>query len=238
MQAGPGQEQSWLRYAGLAGICYLIIIVTGIFSEVFVRSGIIVSGDAAATASNLLSSRALFRAGFFADCLMLVSDVMVAILLYEVLKPAGRTLSSLAAAFRLTQAAVLALNLLHYYGAMILLTGGTYAEVISPESQNGIAALLLEIHAHGYDLGLIFFAFTCGIQGYLIVKANYIPTWLGYGLIASGIVYIVGSFARFLTPDLVSALVPIYIVPLVAELSFCIWLISRGLSKRSRVAGS
>jgi hypothetical protein len=49
-------ETSPLTYARVAGLLYLIIIVFGIFSEVFVRSSLIVAGDATATATNILAS--------------------------------------------------------------------------------------------------------------------------------------------------------------------------------------
>lgn len=225
----PTHEKSPLVYARFAGVCYLIIILAGVFGEGFVRSSIIVSGDAAATAANVIASQGLFRAGFIADCLMLVSDVAIAILLYELLRPVSRVLSLTAAAFRLTQAAVLGLNLLHYYGAAILLKGNSYTEAFEPGTLNGLALLMLDIHAHGYDLGLIFFAFTCAIQGYLVVKSTYFPDWIGYGLAAAGVVYLIGSLTRFLLPEFMSMLTPIYLVPLVAELSFCMFLLIKGV---------
>ena len=45
------------RYARFGGALYLILIATGLFAELFVRDKLVVSGDAAATASNILGQR-------------------------------------------------------------------------------------------------------------------------------------------------------------------------------------
>ena len=222
-------EASPLIYARVAGLLYLIIIVFGISSEVFIRSNLIVTGDAAATASNILASEGLFRFGFVADIFMLFSDVAIAILFYILLKPVSKTLALMAAVFRLTQAAILGFNLLNYYAALLLLNGAAYTTAFNPEQLNALALLFLDLHSHGYDLGLFFFGLSSIILGYLIVKSNYFPAIIGYGLIAAAVVYLTGSFTRFLFPEYISFIEPIYIVPLIAELSFCLWLLVKGV---------
>lgn len=216
-------------YARIAGVLYLIIIAGGIFSEVFIRSSLIVQGDAATTAANILASQGLFRIGFVADSLMLLSDVAIAILFYVLLKPVSRVLSITAAAFRLTQAAVLGLNLLHYYAALMLLTGEGYAAAFEVNQVHTLVMFLLDIHSHGYDLGLLFFALSSGILGYLVVKSDYFPAILGYGLQAAAVIYLAGSYIRFIGPDFVSFFQPLYFVPLLAELAFCLWLLIKGV---------
>jgi len=216
-------------YARVAGVLYIVIIVSGIFSEVFVRSNLIVAGDATATAANIMASQSLFRIGFTADALMLLCDVVVAVLLYILLKPVNKTLSMTAAAFRLTQAAILGFNLLNYYAALLLLHGTWYAGAFGSDQQNALALLLLEMHSHGYDLGLLFFALSNLILGYLIIRSDYIPRILGYGLMAAAVVYFSGSVARFLIPEILFFITPLYIIPFVAELSFSLWLLFKGV---------
>jgi hypothetical protein len=218
-----------LIYARVAGILYLIIIIFGIFAEVFVRLKLIVTGNATATATNIMSSQPLFRVGFAADSIMLLSDVAIAILFYILFKPISRVLAILAAAFRLTQAAILGLNLLNYYAALLLLTGTGYAVVFKADQLNALVMLFLDMHSHGYDLGLLFFGLSNLILGYLVVKSGYFPRILGYGLIAAAVVYLSGSLSRFLLPDYASLIEPVYIIPLVTELSFCLWLLVKGV---------
>ncbi len=216
-------------YARAAGALYLVIIVFGIGAEVFIRGSLIVPGDAAATAANITTHEGLFRAGFAADSIMALADVALAVLLYVLLAPAGKTLALMAAAFRLTQTAVIGLNLLSYYSALLLLDGSEYAAAFDPAQLNALAALALDRHAHGYDLGLIFFGASCLLLGILIVRSGYLPKWLG-GLVAlAGVVYLAGSYTLFLAPDLAGAIQPAYAVPLVAEIALCLWLLARGV---------
>ncbi len=225
-------ETSPLVYARAAGLLYLIIIVFGIYSEVFIRSSLIVAGDAAATAANIVASEGLFRLGFLADAIMLLSDVAIAVLFYVLLKPVSKTLALTAAAFRLTQAAVLGFNLLNYYAALLLINGTAYAAVFRPDQLHALALLFLDMHSHGYDLGLIFFGLSNLVLGYLVVRSEYFPGLLGYGLIAAALVYLTGSLIRFLSPDYISYIEPVYIVPLAAELAFCLWLLVKGVRVR------
>lgn len=227
-------ETSPLIYARVAGSLYLIIIVFGIFSEVFIRSILIVPGDAAATVTNIQASEWLFRTGFASDSIMLLSDVAIAVLFYVLLKPVSKTLALMAAAFRLTQAAILGLNLLNYYAAMLLLSGVGYSTAFEADQLYALVMLFLDMHSHGYDLGLLFFGLSSLILGYLVVKSDYFPRILGYGLIAAAVVYLMGSLTRFLLPDYGPIIAPIYIVPLIAELSFCLWLLVRGVRVRPR----
>jgi len=218
-----------ITYAKYAGLLYFIIIVFGISSEVFIRSSLIVTGDANATASNILASQSLFRIGFVFDSIMLLADVAIAIVFYILLRPVSKILSLTAAAFRLMQAAILGFNLLNYYVALLLLSGTGYVAALQDEDLNSLAMFFLDMHSHGYDLGLIFFAASNLILGYLVIKSRYFPVFLGYGLIGAALVYLVGSYARFVFPNYVSLIEPMYIIPLIAELSFCLWLLVKGV---------
>lgn len=88
-------------YARVGGLLYLFIIVAAGFGEIFVRNRLIVWGDAASTANNILSSETLFRVGFASGMLTCACDVALAMILYVLLRPVNRNLSLLAASFRL-----------------------------------------------------------------------------------------------------------------------------------------
>jgi hypothetical protein len=221
-------KKSIIYQSRAAGLLYLLIIFFGMFSEVAVRSNLIVTGDADTTVNNIMENVWLFRVGFVSDAVMLLSDVAIAVLFYVLMKSINKTLAIAAAAFRMTQAAVLGFNLLNYYVALLLLNGTVYTNTFGAEQLHALAMLFLEMHSHGYDIGLLFFGISCLILGYLVIKSHYFPIILGYGLIASGVVYLTGTLIRFLYPGYISFISPIYIVPLVAELSFCLWLLVKG----------
>ena len=176
------------RLAKLAGWLYLAIIACGIFSEAVVRMSLVDYTDAATTMQNVTTHLPLFRAGFAADLFMLLSDVAVAGLLYVLFKTVSLLSSLLAAAFRLAHAAVLGSNLLNYYGSALALTGPGMHDA-SAELRQTQALLMLDLHRHGYDLALVFFAISLFFLCYLIIKSSMLPRIIGYGLLAAGTVY-------------------------------------------------
>ena len=84
-------DLSQQKAAKIAGFLYLVIIIAGIFAEFFVRSSLIVAGDATATANNIAASEGLFRAGIAADMVMIMCDVAVALLFYVLFKPVSKS---------------------------------------------------------------------------------------------------------------------------------------------------
>jgi Domain of unknown function (DUF4386) len=217
-----------LRNARIIGGLYALIIVLGLASEVGVRGPVIVQGDAAATASNILASEGLLRFAFFADSIVFLSDAAVAVLLYLLLRPVDNTIALVAAAFRLTQTAVLALNLLNQHAGLLVLTGAGYG-ALDPAQRDALAYLMLERHGYGYDLGLLFFGGHCLLLGYLIAKSTFLPKLLGVLLIGASFAYLLGSYVRFLAPAFVAAVAPIYIVAIAAEVGLCVWLLVKGV---------
>jgi hypothetical protein len=232
-KATAGNNDARAFTARIAGLLYLVIIACGIFSEVYVRSRLIVPGDAAATAANILASAKLFQMGFVADSIMFLSDVAIAILLYALLKAVNHTLALMAAAFRLAQAAILGANLLNYHAAFLLLDGGRYGYPGAGDQHRTLMMVFLDLHKHGYDLGLLFFAASNLILGYLIIKSNLFPSIFGYALQISAVVYLAGGYCRFVFPQYLDLLQPAYFIPFVAESSFCLWLLIKG----ARVGG-
>ena len=218
----PGNPAAMAR---LAGILYLAIIVLGIWSEVFVRAALIDPADPAATAGNILAAQGLFKASLAADTIMALCDVVLAVLLYALLKPAGAVTALAAMVFRLIQAALIAMSLLNQYAALAVLNG-TWPVAGDPAQ---LAPLYLNAHSHGYDLGLVFFAVNSGLTGLLVIRSGYFPKALGYLLIAAGAVYFTGSTLRFMAPHLLSSFEPAYVVCLIAELAFALWLLSKGV---------
>lgn len=208
--------------ARIAGLLYLIIIVCGVASEAAVRGPILVPEDANATLGNLLAHVPAFRVSVLADAAMAMSDVGLAVLLYAMLKPVNATLAAMATAFRLVQAAILGMNLLNLLQALSLAT-----TALPPDVQAPLVLRALQGHAIGYDLGLFFFAINCMLTAALLVASGFVPRAIGYLIGASGVVYLVGSTLRVLAPQAGEAFAIAYVLPLVAELAFCLWLLSR-----------
>ena len=217
------------KAAKIAGFGYLAIIILGIFAEFFIRSKLIVSGNAATTAMNILASEGLFRLSIASDLIMLLFDVIVAWALYVILKHVHKSLSLLAAWFRLLHAGIYGITLLTLFFVLLLLSGAGYLAVFGTDQLHALVLLFLNGHSYGYDLGLVFFAFHCFVLGSLVYKSGYFPRVLGILMIAASFVYFIGSLTRFLAPGYVTLIQPIYVVAFIAELSLALWLLFKGV---------
>ncbi|WP_422774150.1 DUF4386 domain-containing protein [Plantactinospora sp. WMMC1484] len=214
--------------ARLAGLLYLVIIVFGLFSEVFVRARLTVPGDPVATAENLRGAEALFRLGFVANLGYLLCEVVLVVVLYHLLRPVSRTVSMVAAAFRFGCVTISALNLLNMLAAIVVLdqSGRAGFGAGQPEA---LALLFLDLHRYGYALALTFFALNCAAMAYLLVRSSHVPTSLGLLLGVAGLGYLVSSLAAFLAPGSGGTLLTLLLAPaLVAEVWLCLLLLIRG----------
>ena len=217
--------------ARIAGLAYLIIFIAAPFAEIFVRSGAIVRGDAAATASNILASVGLWRLGFAAELVNAACDAIVAVLLYELLKPAGRTVSLLAAVFRLVLVAIAAVKTLLHIAPLHLLSGADFMGGFTPEQLQGLSYLALRLHGEAYDVALFFFGVHCLLIGWLIARATFLPRIFGWLLIVAGLCYLFNTLAGALAPEFARGLFPWILLPaLPAEGGLTLWLLIMGVN--------
>jgi hypothetical protein len=220
-------------YARVGGVLYLIIIVAGLSGELFVRGSLVVPGNAAATATNIIQSRYLWRAGIAGDLLMHVCDVGLMLVFYVLLRPVNRNLARLAILFNLVQTSVLVANKLNLVVPLFLLGDAAYLKTFTPEQLQALSYVAIRTHDYGFAFGLIFFGVECVIVGYLIVRSLYLPRTLGVMMQIAGACYVVNSFAVLVYPPIGTKLFPfILLPPFVAELSLALWLLVRGVDVR------
>ncbi|HEX4852487.1 MAG TPA: DUF4386 domain-containing protein, partial [Puia sp.] len=218
-------EFSPQAYARAGGITYLIIIVAGIFGEIFVRNATVVSGNAVGTANNILASPLLWRLGIAGDLVMHICDVILMMILYVLLKPVNRQLALLALLFNLVQTSVLVANKLNLLLPLFLLGDADYLKAFEPNQLQAFSYIAIKGHAYGFGLGLIFFGFECLVVGYLILRSVFLPRLIGALMQVAGLCYIINSFTLIIDPNLANKLFPVILIPpFVGELSLCLWL--------------
>lgn len=213
-------QDMFQRHARPAGLAYLIIILCGISAEMLLRGTLIDSTSAADTGRAISANLGLYRLSIGADMIMALCDVVLAVLLYRMLRPVDEVLALMAMAFRLMQMAIVAGGTLYLLQAEQMAAIG--ADALAP----------LRLHAAAYDLGLLFFGVNTLLTAQLLCRSGLFPVWLSAALGASGVVYLAGSLSRFIAPDVNAALQIAYLLPLIAESAFCIWLL---LPRRGRV---
>ena len=223
-------ETSPQTYARIGGLLYLIIIVAGGFAELFVRSNLIVPGNATATAQNIMASERLWRIGFAATLVMLVCAVAVLLILYVLLRPVSRNTALLAVFFNLVSISIEGINDLLHLAAVVILSGADYLKAFAPGQLHALALLSLKLFDNGYGISLVFFGFFCICAGYLIFKSTFLPRVLGVLMAIAGLCYLTNSFVLFLAPRLAHQFFYILMPAGLAELSLTLWLLVKGVN--------
>ncbi|WP_425037864.1 DUF4386 domain-containing protein [Primorskyibacter sp. S187A] len=212
-----------LRHARLAGALYLTIIICGVGSELALRGPLIDAASAEHTMQALHAQSLRFRLSILADVVMALADAALALLLFRMFRSVSADLALAALVFRLLQSGLIAAGLLNLQAALIV-------------GSADLSLHYLALHAYGYDLGLIFFAVNCFLTAQLITRSGFVPRILGLGIGLSGLVYLAGSGLRIVAPELHGLMAPAYVVPLVAETAFCLWLLVKPGGARRRAA--
>lgn len=218
--------------ARIAGFCYLIVIATGLFSEVFVRQALRVSNDAMATSQNIQTNEMLYRWGFVADLINFVVGLPTILIIYYLFKRTNKLLLQIAVAFVVIQTAIIAVNLLNQISPLLILSKEAYLNTFSPDQLATLSLLSLNIQAQGYAVGLVFFGFYCLIVGYVMYNSNLLPKILGVLYMITGVCYLINSFTMFLSKGFANPLFLYLAIPIfIGELSLCLWLLIKGVDK-------
>jgi hypothetical protein len=219
--------------ARIAGLIYLLNFLTGVVAVPGFK--LVVSGNATATAANILAHQLLFRLGFAALLLNVAIYVVVTALFYDLFKPVDRSLSLLAAFFSLVGCAVQALACLFYLAPVVVLGGGQYLSVFKVEQLRALALMFFELYGQAYNIGLVFFGFYCLLIGYLVFRSTFMPRILGVMMALAGLAWL-----TFMLPPLANYLIPYNLaVGALMELSLTLWLLAMGVKvERWRESGA
>lgn len=231
MRAAHQVEAPPRSLARIGGALYLLIIVVGIFDEMFVRGRIVVPGNAAATAANLRSMESLWRFGIAAEYVLLISAISLTLIFFILLRPVNRDLALMAVFFNLVSVAVEAMSQMYLFSALFPLGNAAYLKALAPEQLYATTILSLKSFDYGFGVALIFFGCTCLVLGYLIFRSDYLPKAIGALMAIAGLCYLINSFALILAPHVANLLFPAILLPaFVAEASFCLYLLVKGVN--------
>jgi hypothetical protein len=150
---------------------------------------------------------------------------------YLLLRPVSKQLVLLAVLFNLVSLAVEAISKLFLLLVMPTLGSADYLKAFDPHQLQILANLALSSHDVAFNIALIFFGFTCIVNGYLIFRSGYLPKFVGILMQIAGLSYLTACFAALFAPAFADLITPaILLPPLIGELSFCLWLLVKGVN--------
>lgn len=215
------------KTARIAGLLYLLLAIFGGGAEFLVRQSMIVPGDAAATASNILAAEWTFRLGFLAELAGQVVFIYLVMALYGILKPVNRYQAVLMVTFVVIAVTITCLNMLNQFAALFFLGEPGYLSVFNGEQLQALALLFLNMHKAGYLIAQVFFGLWLLPLGILVYKSGFFPRLLGILLVVACAGYLadVVIYALFPTVDLVLSE-----FTFIGELLLLFWLLVKGVN--------
>lgn len=215
--------------ARVVGFTYLLAMATAVLGF-SIRGELIVPGDAAETASNIMASEWLFRIGIASDLVTYVTDIVLITAIYVVLRPVNENLALLATFWRLMETAVLIVATLNGFAILRALSGAEFLNAFDAEGLQALARLSLNAYGDGYKVGFVFLGLGSALFSYLWLKSRYVPRALALLGIFSSLLLAACNFAFIVAPGLLKVVGPGYMAPMgVFEIGMGFWLLLRGL---------
>lgn len=211
-----------------AGLLYVLTSIPGAVSLIYIPNKLIVTGDAAATARNIVASETLFRLGIACNLITEILFMWVALALYDLLKGINRRQALLMVGLIAIPLPIVLMNEMNSIAALALARGADFLSTFSIAQRNAMAMLFLHVHGQAFVIAEIFWGLWLFPLGLLVYRSGFIPRILGVLLIAKCFYFLAVSFVSVLAPQQVT-IVRRWTTPLhFGELIFMFWLLVMG----------
>lgn len=226
----PTAQPSPLFNARMSGFFWLMTVLTGSFA-MFSYQKLVVMGDAATTAANILANEQLFRAGVVSDILATACYIAASLFIYAVLKPVNRTMALLATFFSVAGCAIGALSFAFRLAPLHILGGAQYLSAFTTEQLRALAYTFISLNVQAIHISFLFFGLHCVLVGSLILSSWFMPRVVGALMVFGGLGWLTFGFAGLLSPSFLRQLLPYIMAPGgIAELTLTVWLLIKGVN--------
>jgi hypothetical protein len=217
------------KTARLAGALYLVVVLTGLFSLLYVPSKITVAGDPQATVGNILAHESLFRAGIAAFMVKQVAFLLLPLALFRLLRGVHEGAAALMVALAVVSVPIALVGLAHRLDALDILSG-VHGQALAADQLQSHAMLALRAYRNDMLVTTLFWGLWLLPLGYLILRSGFLPKILGILLLLGGIGYAVQVFGEVLLPG--TDLPGLLTLPAsLGEIGTCLWLLVVGVRR-------
>ncbi len=214
------------KTARIAGVFFLLMVVSGLFAELFFRQKLF-TADAAETLIRIQQNVFLFRVGILSDIIMSVAYLMTAVVLYRLLRSVNEDRAKLMVVFAAAGCVILLMNVVNEY--MPYVYASSDGGVLSEYQLGALSMFSFAAYNNGYMIGQVFFALWVLPLGQLICRSKFIPKLFGILFIIEAVCGLISVSAYFLGGTTVSS---VLLIPgIVAEFGFLFWLLIKGVNE-------
>jgi len=212
----------------LAGLLYLLTSILGVFSMIYVPSKLIVSGNAAATANNIIASETLFRLSIAGQFISQAGFIFVALALFDLLKGVNRRQALLMVILIVVSIPIAFLNELNSIAALVLMRGADFLSMFEKPQRDALAMLFIHLHNRGLGVAQIFWGLWLFPLGMLVYRSQFLPRFLGAWLAIGGLANVIVSLTSVLLPQYQHKVFSYSQPAMFGEVAFMLWLIIKG----------
>lgn len=217
------------KTARLAGFLYLLVVVTGFFTIMYVPGKLFVPHDATATASNILAHQSLFRTYIVVELLSMAVFVATVLALYRLLKGIGPQLAMLMVLLVLLGTPLAFAGIANEAAALTFLRGADFLGAFDPSQRIALAIMLLKLNVPAGLITQVFWGLWLLPLGVLTYRSGFMPRILGMWLVVNGLAYVMLSAIGLIWPDYPKMIVTIAMPILLGEVAFTLWLLVVGV---------
>ena len=223
--------QSQRTAAKVAGLSFLFTMVIVVFANYGLLNPLMVRGNAAETARNIVGHETQFRVVVIGFLAYSMGVFVLLTALYVILKPVNAGLALAGAIFRFVFALLWLLTTLNLLSSLRLLGSSSYLQAFEPERLQSLSRLYLAANFDAYYVGLPFFGLAATVCSYLFLKANYIPKGLALFGVISSAWCVLCAFIYLVFPGFAKPVDPYWFDSPMAlfELALGLWLLFKGL---------
>lgn len=211
-----------------AGLLYVLMSILGFFAMGYVPDKLIVHGNAALTANNVVTHEMLFRLGIAAQLIGQAGFIFVALALYDLLKGINRRHASLMVILIVVSIPIAFLNEMNSFAVLALTRGGDFMSIFDKPQRDALAMLFLNLHGRGLVVAEIFWGLWLFPLALLVYKSRFLPRLMGIWLALAGFAWVILSLTCTLLPQYQDR-VNSYCQPaFFGEIALMLWLLIRG----------
>ena len=215
------------RKARIAGLWYLSVTLTGIWTLMIAPSKLFVHGDAAATVQKVLGSETLYRSYMAVGLVSSVLFLMLAMALHDLFKDVDRRMSRLMVALVIIQIPCAWVIAVAQGVALDLAKGSLFSGLTGPQRES-LAYAFLRIDHHGTMASQLLWGLWLFPLAALVLRSRYMPRFLGWWLNLNGLAYVAVWTVAFLAPQHFDRVDDLLFPVFLGEVAFMLWLLIRG----------
>jgi hypothetical protein len=211
-----------------AGLLYILFSIPGFFAMVYVPGKLIVHGNAAASASNIVASETLFRLGIVGQLICQAGWIFVALVLYDLFKGVNQRHASLYVILTVVAVPIAFLNELNSIAALVLVRGADFLSLFDKSQRDALAMLFLNLHSDGIVAAELLWGMGLLPLALLVYRSQFLPRFLGVWLVIDGFAYMILSLTGILLPQYQDRAFAYAQPALFGEIAFMLWLAIKG----------